>query len=165
VELKWCRRHSRPMITWHLEPIELHINKIKELFSKNADHKLASNYLERPLFEHTKFARMGYDNNKMIYYSAGIERPQYNGSIRIMSRHTRDRAYNFGSKSDDLARGLETLSQSVKYAQSLGYKDIWLSREFNPKLFEYFAKKSEYNWTVTHDLMHYGEYQYVMRLK
>lgn len=165
MELKWCRRHSRPMITWHLEPIELHINKIKELFSKNADHKLASNYLERPLFEHTKFARMGYDNNKMIYYSAGIERPQYNGSIRIMSRHTRDRAYNFGSKSDDLARGLETLSQSVKYAQSLGYKDIWLSREFNPKLFEYFAKKSEYNWTVTHDLMHYGEYQYVMRLK
>jgi len=165
VEPKWCRRHSRPMITWHLEPIELHINKIKELFSKNADHKLASNYLERPLFEHTKFARMGYDNNKMIYYSAGIERPQYNGSIRIMSRHTRDRAYNFGSKSDDLARGLETLSQSVKYAQSLGYKDIWLSREFNPKLFEYFAKKSEYNWTVTHDLMHYGEYQYVMRLK
>lgn len=153
------------MITWHLEPIGLHINKIKELFSKNADHKLASNYLERPLFEHTKFARMGYDNNKMIYYSAGIERPQYNGSIRIMSRHTRDRAYNFGSKSDDLARGLETLSQSVKYAQSLGYKDIWLSREFNPKLFEYFAKKSEYNWTVTHDLMHYGEYQYIMRLK
>ena len=40
---------------------------------------------------------MGYDNDKMIYYSAGMERPQYNGSIRIMSRHTRDREYDFGS--------------------------------------------------------------------
>ena len=153
------------MITWYLEPIQSHIDKIKELFAKNVDHKLASNYLEMPLFEHTKFARMGYDNGKMIYYSAGMERPQYNGSIRIMSRHTRDREYNFGSKSDDLARGLETLEQSVEYAQSLGYKDIWLSREFNPKLFEYFANKSKYDWTVTHELMHYGEYQYIMRLQ
>ena len=85
-----------------------------------------------PLFEHTKFARMGYDNDKMIYYSAGMER-SHNGSIRIMSRHTRDREYDFGFKSDDLARGLETLEKSVEYAQSLGYRDIWLSREFNPK--------------------------------
>tara|TARA_B100001057_G_scaffold53610_5_gene47640 strand:- start:27989 stop:28450 length:462 start_codon:yes stop_codon:yes gene_type:complete len=153
------------MITWYLEPIQSHIDKIKELFAKNVDHKLASNYLEMPLFEHTKFARMGYDNDKMIYYSAGMERPQYNGSVRIMSRHTRDREYDFGSKSDDLARGLETLEQSVAYAQSLGYKDIWLSREFNPKLFEYFAKQSKYDWTVTHELMHYGEYQYIMRLQ
>ena len=153
------------MITWYLEPIQSHIDKIKELFAKNADHKLASNYLEMPLFEHTKFARMGYDDDKMIYYSAGMERPQYNGSIRIMSRHTRDREYDFGSKSDDLARGLETLEQSVAYAQSLGYKDIWLSREFNPKLFEYFAKQSKYDCTVTHELMHYGEYQYIMRLQ
>ena len=153
------------MITWYLEPIQSHIDKIKELFAKNADHKLASNYLEMPLFEHTKFARMGYDNDKMIYYSAGMERPQYNGSIRIMSRHTRDREYDFGSKSDDLARGLETLEKSVEYAQSLGYKDIWLSREFNPKLFEYFAKKSKYKWNVTHEMMHYGEKQYIMRLQ
>ena len=153
------------MITWYLEPIQSHIDKIKELFAKNADHKLASNYLEMPLVEHTKFARMGYDNDKMIYYSAGMERPQYNGSIRIMSRHTRDREYDFGSKSDNLARGLETLEQSVVYAQELGYKDIWLSREFNPKLFEYFAKKSKYEWTVTHEMMHYGEKQYIMRLQ
>ena len=34
------------MITWYLEPIQSHIDKIKELFAKNADHKLASNYLE-----------------------------------------------------------------------------------------------------------------------
>ena len=27
------------------------------------------------LFEHTKFARMGYANDKMVYYSAGMERP------------------------------------------------------------------------------------------
>ena len=117
------------MITWYLESIESHIIKIKELFTKNADHKLASNYLDMPLFEHTKFARMGYDDDKMIYYSAGIERPQYNGSIRIMSRHTRDRQYNFGSKSDDLTRGIETLEKSVVYAKSLGYKNIWCSRK------------------------------------
>ena len=85
--------------------------------------------------------------------------------LRIMSRHTRDREYDFGSKSNDLARGLETLEKSVEYAQSLGYKDIWLSREFNPKLFEYFAKKSKYKWTVTHEMMHYGEKQYIMRLQ
>ena len=153
------------MIKWYIGPIQPHLHKIKELFAKNADHKLASNYLETPLFEHTKFARMGYSDDKMIYYSAGMERPQYNGSIRIMSRHTRDRDFDFGTRSDDLARGLETLEQSVVYAQELGYKDIWLSREFNPKLFEYFAKKSKYQWTVTHEMMQYGEKQYIMRLQ
>jgi hypothetical protein len=154
------------MINWYIGPIQHHLHKIKDLFAKNVDHKLASNYLERPLFEHTKFARMGYADDKMIYYSAGIERPQYNGSIRIMSRHTRDRDFDFGSKSDDLERGLQTLEQSVTYAQDLlGYKDIWVSREFNPKLFEYFAKKSKYKWTVTHEMMHYGEKQYIMRLQ
>lgn len=153
------------MIKWYLEPIQSHLEKIKELFAKNIDHKLASNYLDMPLFEHTKFARMGYNDDKMIYYSAGMERPQYNGSIRIMSRHTRDRNYNFGSKSDDLNRGLETLELSVDYAKNLGYNDIWLSREFNPKLFEYFANKSKHRWTVTHEMMHYGEKQYIMRLQ
>lgn len=153
------------MIKWYLEPIESHLEKIKELFAKNADHKLASNYLDMPLFEHTKFARMGYNDDEMIYYSAGMERPQYNGSIRIMSRHTRDRNYNFGNRSDDLTRGLETLELSVDYAKNLGYNDIWLSREFNPKLFEYFANKSKHCWTVTHEMMHYGEKQYIMRLQ
>jgi hypothetical protein len=152
------------MITWYLEPIDNHLDKIKELFAKNVDHKLASNYIEIPLFEYTKFSRMGYVNGKLIYYSAGIERPQYNGSIRIMSRHTRDRSFDFGSKSDDLQRGLETLELSVEYAKGLGYKDIWVSREFNPKLFEWFAKNSKYTWTVTHERMHYGEYQHILRL-
>jgi len=152
-------------IDWYLEPIEPHLEKIKELFAKNVDHRLASNYLEMPFFEYTKFARMGYADNKMVYYSAGMERPQYNGSVRIMSRHTRDRNFNFGSRADDLKRGLETLEASVEYAKSIGYKDIWVSREFNPKLFEWFAKHSKYNWSVTHELMHYGEYQYILRLK
>jgi hypothetical protein len=153
------------MIKWYLEPIQSHLEKIKELFAKNVDHKLASNYLDMPLFEHTKFARMGYNDDEMIYYSAGMERPQYNGSIRIMSRHTRDRGYNFGTKSDDLNRGLETLELSVDYAKDLGYNNIWLSREFNPKLFEYFASKSKHQWTVTREMMHYGEKQYIMRLQ
>lgn len=152
------------MIDWYLEPIDSHLDRIKELFAQNADHKLASNYLKMPLFEFTKFSRMGYSDGKMIYYSAGIERPQYNGSIRIMSRHTRDRNFNFGLRTDDLKRGLETLEQSVEYAKNLGYNNIWVSREFNPKLFDWFASNSKYNWTVTYEMMHYGEYQYILRL-
>ncbi len=152
-------------IEWYLEPIKPHIEKIKDLFAKNADHRHADNYIKRPLFEETKFSRMGYVDGNMIYYSAGIERPEYNGSIRIMSRHTRDRNFNFGSRSDDLSRGLETLDQSVIYAQSLGYTDIWVSREENPKLLEFFSKNSKFSWTVDYEKMHYGGYQYIMRLK
>lgn len=153
-------------ITWHLEPIENHLPNIKELFLQNADHRLAKNYLieKECLFEHTKFSRMGYSNNKMIYYSAGIERPEYNGSIRIMSRHTRDRKFNFGNKKADLQRGLETLEMSTEYAKKLGYKDIWLSREFSPKLFEWFAENSKFQWNVTYEKLHNGQYQYILRL-
>jgi len=150
--------------TWHIGPIEKHIPNIKELFAQNKDHKLAENYLSWPLFEYTRFARMGYLKDKMIYYSAGIERPEYNGSIRIMSRHTRDRNFDFGSKQDDLNRGLQTLELSVFYAKFLGYKDIWVSRESSPNLFYWFQKNSDYEWVVSKELMHYGEYQYVMRL-
>lgn len=152
-------------IKWFLEPIDSHLEKIKELFAKNSDHRHADNYLKTPLFKETKFSRMGYANEKMVYYSAGIERPEYHGSIRIMSRHTRDRDFNFGSKADDLSRGLETLEVSVNYARSLGYTDIWVSREENPKLLEYFAKNSKFSWDVNHEKMHYGGYQYIMRLK
>ena len=80
---------------WHLESIDTHLTEIKQLFEKTAGHKHADNYSKWPLFEHTKFARMAYDPH-MIYYSAGIERREYDGSIRIMSRHTRDRTYDFG---------------------------------------------------------------------
>jgi hypothetical protein len=153
------------MITWYIESIDSHIEKIKELFSKNIDHRLAHNYLKMPLFEYTKFARMGYCGDRMIYYSAGIERPQYNGSIRIMSRHTRDRNFIFGSKIDDLNRGLETLELSVDYAKNLGYKDIWLSREFSSELFKWFSKKSKFEWTISYESMHYRGYQHILRLK
>jgi len=152
-------------IEWYLEPIESHLDKIKELFLKNEDHRHADNYLVKPLFDETKFSRMGYADGKMIYYSAGIERPEYNGSIRIMSRHTRDRNFDFGSRSDDLARGLETLDLSVEYAKKLGYTDIWVSREENPKLLDFFSKNSRYSWSVAHEKMHYGGYQYIMRLQ
>lgn len=151
-------------IKWVMGPIDFHLDKIKDLFAKNIDHRHADNYLVKPLFKETKFARMGYSDGNMVYYSAGMERPQYNGSIRIMSRHTRDRNFNFGSMSDDLARGLGTLEQSVDYARNLGYTDIWVSREENPKLLEFFAKSSKYNWTVSHEQMHYGGYQYIMRI-
>ena len=148
---------------WHLESIENHVDSIKVLFKKTEGHKHAENYTKWPLFEHTKFARMAYDPH-MIYYSAGIERPEYNGSIRIMSRHTRDRSYNFGGFKADLARGLETLDESTKYALELGYKDIWVSREENPKLLEYFQNESKYIWNVNHEKLHYGGYQWVLRL-
>jgi hypothetical protein len=151
-------------IDWFLEPISTHLPEIKELFKKTIGHRHELNYTKKPLFNETKFSRMGYVNGKLVYYSAGIERPEYNGSIRIMSRHTRDRNFNFGTLSDDLSRGLETLDQSTKYAALLGYTDIWVSREENPKLLEYFAKNSNYSWNVTHEKMHYGEYQYILRL-
>lgn len=155
------------MIDWYLEPIEGHILKIIELFEQNHDHKLAKNYLNEKerLFEYTKFARMGYYQGKMIYYSAGMERTYYNGSIRIMSRHTRDRNFDFGSRQDDLKRGLETLESSVKYAQNLGYTDIWISREFSNSLFKWFAAHSKYNWKLGTKLMQNNEYQYILQLK
>ncbi len=148
---------------WKLCPIELHIEEIKKLFNKTKGHKHQDNYIKWPLFEYTKFARMGWDKH-LIYYSAGIERPEYNGSIRIMSRHTRDRSYNFGTYNDDLKRGLETLEQSTYYAKKLGYKNIWVSREESPKLLEYFSNHSKYNWTLNYEKLHYGGKQYVMRI-
>jgi len=151
-------------INWILEPISTHLPEIEELFKKTIGHRHELNYTQNPLFNETKFSRMGYVDRKLIYYSAGIERPEYNGSIRIMSRHTRDRNFDFGTLSDDLARGLETLDQSAQYAALLGYTDIWVSREENPKILEYFAKNSNYNWTVTLENIPRGGKQYVLRL-
>ncbi len=148
---------------WKLCPIELHIEEIKKLFNKTKGHKHQDNYIKWPLFEYTKFARMGWDKH-LIYYSAGIERPEYNGSIRIMSRHTRDRSYNFGTYNDDLKRGLETLEQSTYYAKKLGYKNIWVSREESPKLLEYFSKHSQYDWKLNYEKLHYGGKQYILRI-
>jgi len=130
----------------------------------NYDHRHANNYIKWPLFEETKFARMGWDNF-LVYYSAGIAREGYGeNSIRIMSRHTRDREYDFGGYKADLRRGLDTLDQSTDYALNLGYTDIWLSREETPELFRYFAKNSDYNWEVTYEpLPDNGMQQWVMR--
>ena len=158
---------------WLLEDISPHINDIKILFQKTEGHKHESNYVKWPLFEHTKFARMGWDfeyhwkNQKkwnLVYYSAGIERPEYNGSIRIMSRHTRDRKYSWGSITDDLQRGNETLEQSTRYALDLGYKDIWVSREENPKLLQWFQKNNYYDWTLSQEDIPKGGLQWVLRL-
>ena len=148
---------------WKLSPIDPYIDDIKQLFNQNADHKHADNYIKWPLFEYTKFSRMGWDP-ELVYYSAGIERPEYNGSIRIMSRHTRSRTYDFGGWSADLKRGLETLDASVAYAMNLGYTDIWVSREESPNLFEHFAKNSKYDWAITKEQLpnNAGE-QFVMR--
>ena len=147
---------------WKLSPIDPYVSEIKQLFEQNADHKHADNYLKNPLFEHTKFARMGWDQS-LVYYSAGISIPQFNGSIRIMSRHTRARSYNWGSKSDDLTRGLDTLDQSVEMAEQLGFTNIWVSREENPNLLNYFANHSRFTWTVGYETMWYGGKQYVLR--
>jgi len=149
---------------WLIEPIDNHIEDIKLLFEKTKDHRHADNYSKWPLFEHTKFARMGWDNNNLIYYSAGIERPEYNGSIRIMSRHTRDRSYNWGTRKDELQRGNATLGFLTKHALDLGYKDIWVSREENPKLLEWFQENSFYNWNITREEIPLGGLQWVLRL-
>ena len=152
------------MQKWIIEPIENHVHDIKMLFERNRGHKHEDNYILRPLFEYTKFARMGYNNNKIIYYSAGIERPEYNNGIRIMSRHTRDTSLNWGTKSEELLRGLSTLGFSTKQALDMGYKDIWVSREENPALLKYFQKHSFYNWNLTHEEIPKGGVQWVLRL-
>jgi hypothetical protein len=151
-------------LDWDLDSIEPYLPLIKTLFQSNADHKHSANYIKNPLFEHTKFARMGFDEMSLVYYSAGIERPEYNGSIRIMSRHTRSRQFDFGGYKADLIRGVETLDLSTEYALSLGYKDIWVSREEGPQLLEYFAKASSFDWSVSYEMLHYGGHQYVLRM-
>lgn len=149
---------------WYIGPIEPHLEDIKTLFAKNADHKHADNYIKLPLFEYTKFSRMAWDPD-LIYYSAGIERPEYNGSIRIMSRHTRSREYDFGGWQADLNRGIQTLDISTEYALNLGYSDVWVSREESPKLLKYFSKNSKYNWTIAQeDLPNFAGIQWVLRL-
>lgn len=157
-------------MNWYLGPIDSYLEDIKKLFSKNINHKHAQNYLKYPLFNYTKFSRMAWDND-LIYYSAGIERPEYNGSIRIMSRHTRCRKYDFGTRYDDLMRGLITLDESTQYALNIGYKDIWISREESPKLLEYFSKNSRYNWSVSYEQIPgsgswaTNQYQYILRFE
>ena len=157
---------------WKLCEIDPYMDDILELFSKNANHKHAQNYSKYPLFEYTKFARMGWDRGRLVYYSAGVERPEYNGSIRIICRHTRDRDYDFGGWKADLKRGLNTLDQLTERSQEMGYTDIWVSREESPELLEYFAKHSKYAWRVTHEPMPGSEkwsigiqYQYVLRIQ
>mgnify|MGYP003661357599 CR=1 FL=1 len=133
---------------WTLAPIDSHLEDIKTLFAKTEGHKHANNYSKWPLFQHTKFARMARDSHL----------------IRIMSRHTRDRQYNFGGLKADLARGLETLDVSTSHAISLGYKDIWVSREENGKLLDYFQHHSKYDWIITQEEIPLGGIQWVMRL-
>ena len=65
---------------------------------------------------------------------------------------------------DDLQRGNETLEQSTKYALDLGYKDIWVSREENPKLLEWFQEHNSYNWKLTQEEIPRGGLQWVLRL-
>lgn len=150
-------------MNWLIGSIEPHLEGVTQLFSKTEGHRHVDNYIKWPLFQHTKFARMAYDPH-MIYYSAGISRPEYQGGIRIMSRHTRDRSYDFGGIAADLKRGKDTLDQSVAYAIELGYADIWVSREENPKLLEYFQKVSDYDWSITHTEIPCGGMQWVLQL-
>lgn len=150
---------------WKISAIDDYIDEIKTLFLQNINHKHADNYIIYPLFEHTKFARMGWnDNKKLVYYSAGMERPEYNGSIRIMSRHTRDVNHDFGSWNDDLTRGTETLDLLTDTALDTGYTDIWFSREESPKMLEIFQKRSRYKWSINYETLPIGGTQWVLRL-
>jgi hypothetical protein len=151
------------MIDWYLEPIENHLVYIKQLFEQNKDHRHAQNYSKWTLFEYTKFARMGYRDDKLIYYSAGIERPEYEGSIRIMSRHTRDRSYSWGTLQQELQRGNETLTLSTNCALSLGYKNIWVSREENPRLLQWFQTNNTYTWELNQEEVPRGGLQWVLQ--
>lgn len=151
---------------WKTCLIDNYLEEIKTLFAKNVDHRHADNYLKEPLFEHTKFARLGWDPH-LVYYSAGVERPEYNGSIRIMTRHTRDRNHNFGGLKNDLNRGVETLDELASKAIEEGYNNIWMSREESPKILEHFCKNSKYKWKITYEPMPHNTKikQYVIRLQ
>lgn len=151
---------------WKISNISPYIDEIKTLFRQNANHKHANNYLINPLFEYTLFARMGWDEGRLVYYSAAIQRPEYGDSIRIMSRHTRCRKYNFGGYKKDLQRGLETLDEMTKVAyQNYGFDDIWMSREESSNLLKYFTENSKYFWILQKEKLHYGGEQYVIRKK
>ena len=78
---------------WALEEINL-LEEIQELFAKTKAPNTQKITVNGPLFEHTQvcMAWGGGGDPIPIYYSAGIERPEYNNSIRIMSRYTRDRS-------------------------------------------------------------------------
>ena len=149
---------------WKISPIDDYINEIKTLFLQNINHKHADNYMKHPLFEHTKFARMGFDNGNLVYYSAAVERQEYNGSIRVMTRHTRDVDYDFGSWNDDLTRGTETLDLLTNKCLSMGYSNIWFSREESPKMLEIFQKRSVYKWSINYEKLPIGGIQWVLRL-
>lgn len=133
---------------WKLCTIDNYLDDINKLFIENKDHKHSANYLKYPLFKHTKFARMGWDKNKLVYYSAAASRPEYKGSIRVMTRHTRSRFYNFGSRKEDLNRGTETLDLLTSKALDLGYKDIWFSREESNAILKIMNKRSMYDWSI-----------------
>ena len=108
----------------------------------------------------TRYVKEGQFGNKTFPF---IERT-YTRGIRIMSRHTRDTTYDFGGHKADLKRGLDTLDESTAYALTLGYSDIWVSREENPKLLEYFASVSNFDWNITHEDIPKGGWQWVLRL-
>lgn len=152
------------MLVLKIDDIAPHMSEIERLFNTTIGHRHEKNYIADPLFEYTKFAMMGFDKNKLVYYSAAIERPEYNGSIRIMSRHVRDKEYDFGGRSRDLKRGINTLDVSTEIAINRGYEDIWVSREENPKLLNYFKKHSRYDWTVQLETLPIGGIQWVLRL-
>lgn len=151
-------------IKWTIGPIDSHVDAIKILFEENIGHRHEYNYIHNPLFDHTKFSYMGWIDTKLVYYTAGIEIPEFNGSIRIMSRHTRSRKVDWGTTSDDLDRGLKALDTSVHHAIGLGYKEVWVCREENPKILQYLSRQSNYNWDIQYEKLYYGGYQYVMRL-
>jgi hypothetical protein len=161
---------------YKISTIKNYNHDIQELFWKNKEHKHWKNYIAKPLFEWTIFARMGWDfeyrwkNQKlwhMIYYSAAIELPEYNGSIRIMSRHTRDKKY-FSYHSNwkaDLIRGTETLDLLTEKSLDYGYKNIWVSREENANLLKYFKNHSKYNWDISYEEISENNKQHILRFK
>ena len=148
---------------WKLCEIQPYLSDIQSLFEKTKGHKHEDNYIKWPLFEYTKFARMCW-NPHLIYYSAGIERPEYAGGIRIMSRHTRDRSYPLGNRKENLNRGLQTLDALTDAALDLGYKNIFMSREENSHTLKYLKDHSKHKWNLTYEKFHYGGYQYVIRI-
>ena len=152
------------MISWKICTLSDYKDDIERLFAENQDHKHKDNYLKYPLFEYTEIARLGFYKDRLVYYSAAVERPEYNGSIRVMTRHTRSRLFNW-DKSEDIARGTETLDTLTDYALVLGYDDIWFSREESPAICKLMKKQSKHDWTIQQEEIPLGGVQWTLRYK
>ena len=147
------------------QDIQDNIHSIMNLFLQNVDHRHSANYIKEPLLEYMKFARVGFNgDNDIVYFSGALQRPEYDDSIRVISRHTRDVLHDWGGWRDDIKRGTQTLDQLTDKCLEIGCTNVWVSREEDYTLIQTLGKHSKYDWSVAKETLHNGSEQWVLRL-